>query len=186
MSQVPATGSVFEPAPLRGVILFRPAVFRDARGVFVKTFHGPDFDAAGIAFEAREEFHSISTAGVIRGMHFQLPPKATEKRVSCLSGRVLDVLVDLRRGEPTFGRAWSVELSAGSPAVLHIPAGVAHGFLSLEDGSLVHYSCSVPHSAAHDHGIRWDSFGFRWGRADPILSVRDRAFPTLADFESPF
>jgi dTDP-4-dehydrorhamnose 3,5-epimerase/CDP-3, 6-dideoxy-D-glycero-D-glycero-4-hexulose-5-epimerase len=173
--------------PLPGLFLVESRVFRDHRGSFVKTFHEPLFASLGIPpVQVREQFWSSSARGVLRGMHFQMPPADHEKIVTCVAGRVLDVVVDLRRG-PGYGKVWSGELSADNGRILVIPKGFAHGFLSLEEGSVMHYQCSTVHTPASDAGIRWDSFGFDWPLyGAPVLSTRDAGFPTLADFDSPF
>ncbi len=176
----------FAPGPFRGLAVYTPRSSQDARGGFTKTFHQPTFAAAGIDFVSREDFHSVSHRGVVRGMHFQVPPGAQAKLVSCLRGRILDVLIDLRRGEPTYGQHWSIVLSAAEPRVLIIPIGLAHGFLALEHGSEVHYRCSAPHDPDREQGIRWDSFGFSWPESTPLVSPRDAGFPLLSRFNSPF
>lgn len=165
--------------------------FADARGSFVKTYAHSAFQEAlrTLAdvppFELREEFYSTSAKDVIRGMHFQLPPHDHVKLVYCASGAVLDVLLDLRRG-PHYGRVASVVLDSASPALLIVPKGVAHGFRSLTDGSLMVYKTSTEHAPTHDAGIRHDSFGFDWECGQPILSDRDQRHPAFADFDTPF
>jgi len=174
------------PTELPGLCVIRPRIFEDARGSFVKTFHAPSFQAAGLTFEPREEFFSVSRRNVIRGMHFQLPPHTQARLVCCLAGRILDVVVDLRRQQPTFGRVVSRELTAANREMLFIPEGFAHGFLSLADDTLVYYVANQPHSPAHDAGIAHDSFGFEWPVKNPVLSGRDQKFPALREFQSPF
>lgn len=168
------------------LMLLRPQLFQDSRGIFVKTFHADLFRQLGIAFDPREEFYSISARGVLRGMHFQVPPAAHAKLVYCLGGRVLDVVLDLRRSSPVFGRSFSCELDAARRELLFIPAGFAHGFLSLDDNSLMVYKTNVVHTPACDTGIAWNSFGFEWPTASPVLSERDRRFAAWRDFSSPF
>lgn len=170
---------------LPGAYLVELARFEDARGVFVKTFLHSKFQSLGLHTDFREEFFSTSNVNVIRGMHFQVPPHDHVKLVQCLNGRVLDVLLDLRKGE-TYGRVASLELDASKPSLLLIPAGIAHGFCSLEQGSLMMYKTSTEHQPTHDRGIRWDSFGFQWPVVTPIVSDRDQAHPGFADFVSPF
>lgn len=170
---------------LPGCWLIGPKLFEDARGRFVKTLQASFLDKRGLAFEMREEFYSTSRTGVLRGMHFQLPPHDHTKFVSCLQGEVLDVLLDLRAGKG-YGRVASATLSAEEARSIYIPTGIAHGFLSRQDDSLMVYKTSTEHSPSHDAGIRWDSFGFDWGRGDLIVSERDRAHPGFSDFQSPF
>ena len=169
-----------------GVLVVQPPVFEDERGVFVKTYSQQSFADAGITFEPEEEFFSVSRAGVVRGMHFQLPPAAHAKLVYCASGAVLDVVLDLRKNSPAYGRAISRELNERNREMLLIPVGCAHGFAALSDRALMFYQTSRMHSPPHDAGVRWDSFGFGWPIASPILSARDRALPPVNDFDSPF
>ena len=169
-----------------GLLVLQPRPVADRRGVFVKTFHETRFRELGIAFQPREEFYSISAKDVLRGMHFQLPPAAHAKLVYCLQGRVLDVVLDMRRNSATSGRAFTRELNAVNRELLFVPVGFAHGFLSLADDSLMVYKTDAVHSPAHDAGIAWDSFGFDWPVAHPTLSERDRKFPAWPAFETPF
>ena len=174
------------PTELPGLQLIRPPIFRDGRGSFVKTFHRDLFRERGLDFEPREEFFSTSAKGVLRGMHFQLPPAAHAKLVYCIAGSVLDVVLDLRKNSPSFGRSCARELSAANREMFFIPAGFAHGFLALADGATMVYQTSSVHSPAHDAGVRWDSFGFDWPVTNPVLSARDTKFPAFCDFASPF
>ena len=170
---------------LPGAVLVPLRRVGDLRGSFVKTYARSVFESAGVDFDFREEFYSFSHKDVVRGMHFQRPPHDHAKLVFCPAGAVLDVLVDLRRGAG-FGRVASVVLSADEPAILVIPSGIAHGFKALRDDSLMVYKTSTEHAPSHDAGIRWDSFGFDWGVAAPVVSTRDAGHPALADFASPF
>jgi dTDP-4-dehydrorhamnose 3,5-epimerase len=160
--------------------------FEDARGTFVKTFARSAFEAAAPGFELMEEFYSVSAKGVIRGMHFQLPPHDHVKLVYCPVGSVLDVLLDLRPG-PGYGRVASAVLNQNEPSLIVVPKGVAHGFRALEDDTLMIYKTNTEHAPSHDAGIRWDSFGFDWGLAGaPIVSVRDESHPAFAGVTGPF
>lgn len=174
--------------PLPGIKVLHPFVHEDARGSFVKPFHEGDLAAHGIQFVVREEFFSVSAVNVLRGMHFQLPPHAHQKLVYCIQGRVLDVLLDLRRASPTFGRSCGFELSAANRHVVHIPIGFAHGFLSMEDQSCLVYKTDTIHAPLSDVGIKWDSFGFGWPLhvVFPEISDRDLRHPVMSEFSSPF
>jgi len=163
---------------LPGTWLHRLGLFSDARGSFVKTYARTALYGAGLDFDFAEEFYSTSHKGVLRGMHFQLPPHDHVKLVYCAIGAVQDVLLDLRRG-PGYGEVATVQLRGEAPALLVIPRGVAHGFLSLQDGSLMVYKTSSEHAPAHDAGIRWDSFGFDWGITGATLSQRDASHPAF-------
>lgn len=170
---------------LPGCVLLQPKRFYDQRGSFVKTYHEGLFKELGIDFEVREEFYSVSHKNVIRGMHFQLPPHDHDKLVYCARGAVNDVILDLRKG-PGYGRVASVILSEDDGKVLFIPRGIAHGFASLVDQTLMLYKTSVVHKPEADCGIRWDSFGFHWGISEPIVSLRDQQHSKLDYFDSPF
>ena len=174
------------PTELPSLQLIRPCIFRDARGSFVKTFNRNTFHELGLDFEPREDFFSTSAKNVLRGMHFQLPPADHAKLVYCITGSVLDVVLDLRKNSPAFGRSCARELSAANREMFFIPAGFAHGFLTLDDGATMVYQTSTGYSPAHDAGVCWDSFGFDWPVKNPILSERDQKFPALRDFLSPF
>lgn len=172
--------------PLPDLMLIEPKVFLDQRGDFVKTYHAGLFAGFGIAFQPVEEFFSTSHKGVLRGMHFQLSPHDHSKLVYCVRGSVLDVVLDLRKSSSTYGRSVSSILSVVNHHQLFIPSGLAHGFLSLEDNSVMVYKTSTVHAPAHDAGVRWDTLGFDWGVDNPIVSGRDTAFPSLVEFASPF
>jgi len=176
----------FHPAPINGVYsidLFHKA---DDRGVFVKTFHKDSFAALDLETQFDESFYSSSLKGVVRGMHFQLPPHDHAKIIYCTSGRLLDVVVDLRKDSPTFGHHFSLELSGTNFKAIYIPKGLAHGFAVLEDQTTMVYLTSTMHQPSADTGIRWDSFGFEWPVKSPIISERDESFESLANFKSPF
>jgi dTDP-4-dehydrorhamnose 3,5-epimerase len=174
--------------PLPGIKILRPFVFEDERGNFVKSFHEGQLAHQGIEMTVREEFFSTSVAGVLRGMHFQISPHAHQKIVYCISGRVLDVVLDLRKDSPTCGKSVGFELSSANRHIAHIPVGFAHGFLSLDDGSCLVYKTDAVHAPDCDAGILWNSFGFDWelGGQTPVISDRDQLHPALSDFESPF
>lgn len=168
---------------LAGTFLLEPAHFDDLRGHFIKTYHESDWKDLDLPFKMEEEFFSVSKKNVIRGMHFQIPPHDHEKVVYCLAGSVIDVLLDLRPG-PYFGHTASVVLSAENRNILYIPKGIAHGFLALEDETLMMYKTSTMHAPQSDRGIRWDSFGFEWGTDLPIISARDKNHPPFSDFNA--
>ncbi len=167
---------------IKGCYHIKPAVFRDERGEFVKLVTEGMFK--GIEF--KEEFYSISKKNVLRGMHFQLPPHAYRKLVHCISGKILDVIVDLRKGSPTFKKHLSFELNGKAHDALFLPKGIAHGYLSLEDNSIVGYKVDVKHVPDHDTGILWSSIGFDWPVKEPTISDRDKTFKELSNYEGPF
>jgi len=176
----------FIPTSLEGCFQVRPLFAQDERGTFVKTFHAKRFAEQGLPTEWREEYYSYSRKGVIRGMHFQTPPHDHEKLVYCMQGKVLDVVVDLRKASSTFGCHVTVELDATRGHGLMIPKGMAHGFLALTEDVLMAYKVTTAYAPANDAGIRWDSIGVDWGIEQPIVSARDHAHPTIQSFETPF
>ena len=169
-----------------GCFEIRSPVFRDDRGTFSKVFHRDRFAQWGLATEFAEEYYSVSRQGVLRGMHFQLPPHEHVKLVYCAVRKVIDVVVDLRVGSPMYGRHASVDLSADNGNAMYIPPGVAHGFYVPEGTALMVYKVTSLYAPQHDAGIRWDSAGIAWPVERPILSERDRGFSRLDDFHSQF
>lgn len=171
--------------------LIVPRRHPDERGWFAETFHERRLRALGIDCRFVQDNQSCSKRkGTLRGMHFQAPPAEQAKLISVLRGKILDVAVDVRRGSPTFGKHVSAELSADSGHQLYIPAGFAHGVLTLENDVVVNYKVSGFYAPAHEGGIRWDDpdVGVAW----PIepgaitLTEKDRRLPLLKDFDSPF
>lgn len=160
----------------------------DERGEFVKVFHAtsrtgdPPSGHEAIA----ELFWTRSGLGVVRGLHFQIPPRAHHKLVTLISGSALDIVVDLRVGSPAYGRHVAIPLSTRSPAAVAVPIGCAHGFQATSDDTVILYATSTEHVPVADRGIRWDSIGVDWPVTDVVVSERDRAFPTLDAFDSPF
>lgn len=171
---------------LSGLLVLHTTLFEDARGVFRKLFNETFFRENGLAVDFKEFYYSINRKDVIRGMHFQTPPADHEKLVYVSQGRILDVVVDIRRTSPTFGKYFETELSGEEGDYLYIPKGFAHGFCSLVDGTAVHYAQTSCYDREHDHGIAYHSFGYTWPVADPVVSERDRSFPSLQQYKSPF
>lgn len=176
----------FEATRMPDVWLVTAKPAWDERGSFVKVFNTAAFAAHADGFTVAESFFSTSAHGVLRGMHFQVPPAAQRKLVYCAAGRALDVLVDLRVGSPSFGAHLATELSADNHRMVLMPAGIAHGFLSLEPNTTLVYLVSAGYQPTCDLGIRWDSFGMDWPLENPVVSPRDASFPALAEFVSPF
>jgi dTDP-4-dehydrorhamnose 3,5-epimerase len=175
-----------KPSKLADCFELQPKAFDDARGRFVKVFHEQAFAAQGLESHFAEEYYSVSHKNVIRGMHFQLPPMDHVKMVYCVQGEVMDVVVDLRVGSPTYGQHAVFELSAAKANSIYIPKGMAHGFCARSEQAIMVYKVSTVYSPEHDAGILWNSVGIPWPTTDAILSARDQGFPTLEQFESPF
>lgn len=171
---------------LAGVYIIEPDVFHDERGDFVKLFQKETFLDSKLECDFIESYYSISKKNVIRGMHFQTPPADHTKLVYVTSGKIMDVVVDIRAGSPSYGTYASTELSSENHKLLYIPSGFAHGFRSLQKNSCVVYSQTSKHALENDKGINIYSFGMDWGIKKPIVSARDQAFPNLNDFKSPF
>ena len=164
---------------LDGVFEIENKVFEDHRGRFVKTFHDNIFKVYDLECDFVESFYSVSKKGVLRGMHFQLPPYEHAKLVYVTDGEILDVTIDIRKESSTFGRYFSTILSSSNAKSLYMSKGFAHGFLTLSESATVVYQTTTVHSPEHDAGIRFDSFGFDWPVKNPLLSVRDLSFKKL-------
>lgn len=172
---------------LNGVCIIEPDVFADERGSFTKTFHAETFAKTNFNTSFQESFYSVSNKGVIRGMHFQVPPQDHAKLVYVPYGDITDVVLDIRKGSPTYGEYVVIEnLTGDNHKMVYIPRGFAHGFVSNQDGSVMVYLQETMRSAECEAGIRYDSFGMNWGVENPILSKRDKEFPELKDYTSPF
>jgi dTDP-4-dehydrorhamnose 3,5-epimerase/CDP-3, 6-dideoxy-D-glycero-D-glycero-4-hexulose-5-epimerase len=179
-------GIEYSPASIDGLFVLSNHIFTDARGSFKKVLSKDSFDALSLESNFVELYYSISRKDVIRGMHFQLPPMDHIKMVYVISGKILDVCLDLRSESKTFGKYFSCVLSGNDDTYLYIPRGIAHGFAALEDNSIVHYAQTTCYSKEHDFGIRYDSFGFDWNIQNPVISTRDKSLPRLAEFTTVF
>lgn len=169
-----------------GCFILKLTAFNDTRGSFTKLYHNEVFEDMGLASDFKEEYYSISQKYVLRGLHFQLPPYDHEKCITCLKGSILDVVVDLRKGSPTYKKHLMFEIRADDPVLVYIPRGLAHGFYALEDNTIfLNKTTSVFHNDA-DTGIRWDSCNIQWPDQRPVLSEKDQSLTLLSDFESPF
>jgi dTDP-4-dehydrorhamnose 3,5-epimerase len=167
-----------EPQPLPGVLLIEHQVHEDARGAFFESWNERDFAAAGIDARFVQENVSRSQRFVLRGLHYQIP-QAQGKLVRVLAGEIFDVVVDLRRSSPGFGRSLALTLAAERPQTLWVPAGFAHGFLALSDDTRVQYKVTDFWSRESERTLRWDdaALGIRWplpAGVTPLLSVKDR------------
>lgn len=180
------------PLAIPDVRLIVPRRFADTRGHFVESYNKRAWAAAGLpTFDAVQDNQSLSReAGTVRGLHFQRPPHAQAKLVSCLQGRILDVAVDIRKASKTFGRHITAELDAESGAQLFVPQGFAHGFCTLAPDTLVFYKVDAHYAPESDAGIFWadEALGIAWPVATNAahLSPKDAALPRLKDIESPF
>lgn len=169
-----------------GLFILETTDFCDQRGSFQKLFNYNFFKENGLDTDFKEFYYSVSQKNVIRGMHFQLPPADHTKLVYVSKGKIKDVVLDIRRHSKTYGKAFSIDLNDHDAKYLYIPKGFAHGFLSLEDGSICNYAQTSCYNKELDCGIDHNSFEFDWGVESPICSGRDVTFVKLADFKSPF
>jgi dTDP-4-dehydrorhamnose 3,5-epimerase len=176
----------FIETKLKGAFIITPDPIEDERGVFVKVFQEGVFKEHGLTTEWREEYYSVSRRGVLRGLHFQLPPHDHEKLVYCTDGGVLDVVVDLRVGSPAYGKHVIIELTAEKANMIYIPRGLAHGFYVTTPSATMLYKLATQYAQSHDTGILWNSVGIDWPDANPVLSSRDKSFSAFSDFKSPF
>lgn len=178
-----------------GVVIIEPKVFGDARGYFFESFSERDFNEAmcpilGHSIKFVQDNESMSTYGVMRGLHFQTMPYTQSKLVRCVKGAVLDVAVDIRKGSPTYGQHVAVELTEDNHLQFFVPRGFAHGFAVLSEAAIFQYKCDNYYAPANDGGIsiKDDSLGIDWRIPveKALLSEKDTNHSVLRDFDSPF
>lgn len=182
-----AMAFTFTPLAVPDVVLVRPTRLGDTRGFFSETYRASVFAQAGIHPVFVQDNLARSAQGVLRGLHYQLPPHAQGKLIQVVRGTVFDVAVDLRPGSPTFGRWVGHELSDETGELIWIPPGFAHGYAVLSDGADLAYKVTAEYRAEADRGVRWDdpALAITWPLAEPLLSERDRALPGVQDAELP-
>jgi dTDP-4-dehydrorhamnose 3,5-epimerase len=151
---------------------------KDKRGYFQKIFSGE--------YNFQEQYFSLSNFNTLRGIHFQTPPYDHDKLVYCISGKALDLIIDLRLGSPNYLKYKTLVLEEEKTQALFIPKGFGHGFLSMDDKTILVYNTSTTYNNKHDSGILWSSIGYDWPVDNPIVSDRDNDFVKLRKFESPF
>ena len=176
---------------LAGVVVITPKRFGDSRGFFSEVYNATTAAAAGVDVTFVQDNHSLSREmGVIRGLHFQSPPRAQDKLVRVGAGRIIDVAVDIRKGSPTYGQWVAVELSAEVGNQLFVPKGFLHGFATLVPNCEVLYKCSDTYSPECDGGVRFNDpdLGVDWGvdTTNAVVSDKDANAPLFKDFDSPF
>ncbi len=181
----------FKRFKIDGPVLIEPKVFGDERGFFFESFKASLFNREGIPTEFLQDNHSRSSKGVLRGMHFQVPPVPQGKMVRVVRGGVVDVVIDIRKNSSTYGEWLSVELNEENKSIFYVPPGFAHGFLTLLDGTDFLYKVTTEYSPVHELGIHpfdseikipWKD----WLQEEFILSKKDKESPQLRDFSSPF
>lgn len=174
------------PTKLEGCFEIQPRVFEDQRGRFVKVFHKNTFHELGLIEKFEEEYYSVSSKGTLRGLHFQTPPDEHVKIVTSLEGKILDIVVDLRKKSDTFGQYHVTELDAVKGNMMYVPSGFAHGFYVLSKHNTFLSMNSRKFSPECDAGIKWNSIGYNWPDKNPVVSEKDDNMPELKDFKSPF
>ncbi|PKL18908.1 MAG: dTDP-4-dehydrorhamnose 3,5-epimerase [Spirochaetae bacterium HGW-Spirochaetae-5] len=175
----------FKQLDIPGLVLVTPKAFSDSRGFFLETYKKSDFKNSGIDTEFMQDNHSLSSKGVLRGLHYQKEPYSQAKLVRVIKGSVYDVAVDIRKSSPTFKQWIAVELSDENNNMLYIPEGFAHGFTALADDVHLVYKCSSEYSHQYDAGIRWDDpeINIQWPFKNPSISDKDLVLPYLKDAE---
>ena len=167
---------------LEGVFIIENFYASDDRGSFTKTYHNEYFAQNGLCADFKESYFSISKKNVIRGMHFQLPPHDHEKLVYVAKGEVTDVILDLRKRSNTFGKSISIVLNDRNHRSVYIPKGLAHGFRSMVDNTIMIYNVSTIYNNEADSGVRFNSFNFNWELSEPIVSERDKSLLSFEEF----
>ena len=175
---------------IQGVVIIEPRVFRDARGYFFESFSQREFDEKVAPVRFVQDNESMSSYGVVRGLHFQKPPCSQGKLVRCVRGKVLDVAVDIRKGSPTFGQHVAVELTGENHRAVFIPRGFAHGFAVLSETAVFQYKCDAFYAPETEGAIAWNdpALGIDWKipASEAKLSAKDKANPLLKDCTSLF
>lgn len=177
-----------EETGLPGLMVLTPARYGDARGFFSESWSRQRMLEHGIDLDFVQDNHSLSVApGILRGLHFQAPPHAQDKLVRCGRGAMFDVAVDIRKGSPSYGKWFGLELTPDNGRQLLVPKGFLHGFITRVPDTEIIYKCTDYYAPDCDGAVAWDSCGIDWGfDGQPVLSDKDAAAPRLADFDSPF
>jgi dTDP-4-dehydrorhamnose 3,5-epimerase len=175
----------FISLPIEGLFLVEPRVFTDDRGFFFESYRASDFASQGIRVDFVQDNHSLSAAGVVRGLHFQRAPHQQAKLVRVVAGSVWDVVVDLRPGSASFGQWYGLELAVANYRMLYIPEGFAHGFVALSEGAELLYKCSREYRQESEGGVRWNDpdLGIQWPVRNVRVSARDASLPPLKDLQ---
>ncbi len=173
---------------INGLYIIKPKVFADGRGYFFESYNQNVFNAGGLNVNFVQDNQSLSNAGVLRGLHFQAPPYEQGKLVRVITGAVLDVAVDIRKNSETYGQHVSVELNEENKTMFYIPAGFAHGFITLKDNTIFSYKCTNVYNKASEGTVLWNdkNLDINWNHGSPILSEKDILGTPFKTFVSPF
>ncbi|WP_435073282.1 dTDP-4-dehydrorhamnose 3,5-epimerase [Halorubrum sp. HHNYT27] len=171
----------FESTDINGPVVIKPRVFDDERGYLLESYAEGPFRERGLPTDFVLEFYSESFKDVLRGLHQQASPYEQAKIIRCFSGKIYDVVVDVRPGSETYGQYISKEISGENKHALYVPEGFLHGFATLSDSALVHYKVTNQFAPDHERGVRWDdpTIGINWPVNNPIISDKDQQLPTL-------
>lgn len=171
-----------------GPLVLQPKVFYDERGYFYESYNKEAFVKAGITVDFVQDNQSLSQKGAVRGLHFQAPPFEQGKLVRVIKGAVYDVIVDVRKNSPTYGKHYGIELSEENFTMFWIPAGFAHGFATLKNDTVFSYKCTNVYNKQSEGGLLWNdaSMAINWEVEHPIVSDKDKLLPTFENFISPF
>ncbi|NLL31035.1 MAG: dTDP-4-keto-6-deoxy-D-glucose epimerase [Clostridiales bacterium] len=180
----------FEELKVDGCYLITPMVLMEDKCDFIKIFNNTQFNIYGLSTEFKEECYAIAKPGVVRGIHFQKPPEEHDKLVTCLSGSIQDVVVDLRKNSRTFGKYTMVELNENNKNIIYIPKGCAHGYyIKGEKTAIIYYKVTKPYILELRDGIHWSSLDIPWdflGKHEVEVEEEDKTWPKFEDFQSPF
>ena len=179
---------VAEKTFIEGLLVIKPKVFEDGRGYFFESFNEKLLEQAGLKAKFVQDNQSLSQKNVLRGLHFQAPPFAQGKLVRVIKGSALDVVVDIRKKSPTYGKSYSIELNEQNKTMLWVPEGFAHGFCTLLNDTIFYYKCTNYYDKASEGSIIWSDpdLNINWNISDPVLSEKDKAGAAFKNFVSPF
>lgn len=179
---------IAEKTFIEGLLVIKPTVFEDDRGYFFESFNEKLLEGVGLHAKFVQDNQSLSQKNVLRGMHFQAPPFAQGKLVRVIKGSALDVVVDIRKASPTYGKTFSIELNEQNKTMLWVPEGFAHGFCTLQDNTIFYYKCTNYYNKASEGSIAWNDpdLNISWSVTNPVLSEKDKSGILLKNFSSPF
>jgi dTDP-4-dehydrorhamnose 3,5-epimerase len=171
-----------------GLLVLKPKVYADDRGYFFESYNIETLQSAGIIDQFRQDNESLSSKGVLRGLHYQVPPYAQGKLVRVVKGKVMDVAVDIRQSSSTYGQHFSIELTGENKHMLWIPPGFAHGFATLEDNTIFAYKCTHLYNKEAEECIVWNDpdLKIQWGIHSPLVSEKDKLGMSFKNFKTPF
>jgi dTDP-4-dehydrorhamnose 3,5-epimerase len=179
---------IAEKTFIEGLLVIKPKVFEDDRGYFFESFNEKLLEQAGLKAKFVQDNQSLSQKNVLRGLHFQAPPFAQGKLVRVIKGSALDVVVDIRKKSPTYGKSFAIELDEQNKTMLWVPEGFAHGFCTLLNDTIFYYKCTNYYDKASEGSIIWNDpdLNINWNISDPVLSEKDKAGVAFKNFVSPF